>query len=217
MIKLSKTAKLGTLSWSLQAFDDCPGKTVLEGPNKGKIAEACQMCYARNGNYRFKPVKDLRAHNRQDWTRAEWVAEMVILLDGETHFRWFDSGDMYALELAEKILDVMRQTPGTKHWLPTRMEKFEKFRAVVAQMRALPNVMVRWSSDSVTGKYGPEHGSVIVADAKVAPVAAKVCRAYTREGKCGTCRACYDKSIPLIAYPAHGRSAPKVIRLALAA
>jgi hypothetical protein len=40
-----------------------------------------------------------------------------------------------------------------------------------------------------------------------------LCRAYEHEGKCNGCRACYDKAVPVIAYPAHGARMNKVIRL----
>ena len=36
-------------------------------------------------------------------------------------------------------------------WLPTRMHKFAKFRDVLAQMEALPNVVIR-RSDIITGE-----------------------------------------------------------------
>ena len=76
---------------------------------------------------------------------------MVAELDNDRYFRWFDSGDMYSIKLAQKMLEVMKRTPWVNHWLPTRMHKFAKFAAVIAEMEALPNVVVRLSSDSITG------------------------------------------------------------------
>jgi hypothetical protein len=210
MIKVSKTSKLdGIMSWSLQALDTCPGSV---GPD-GQLVPACSGCYATTGNYRFSNVKAPRLHNREDWQRAEWVEDMVSMLESQRYFRWFDSGDMYALGLAEKILQVMTATPWVKHWLPTRMHKFAKFRPVLNQMQALPNVMVRASSDSVTGQHGPEHGSTIVPSSEAAPASAFICRAYQNEGKCNGCRACYSKDVPLIAYVAHGVKMSKVIKI----
>lgn len=209
-IRISVTSKLdGIRSWSLQAGETCPGSFKRDGG----LVDACRGCYAMSGNYRYPNVKAPRIENRDDWQRPEWVADMVKALDSDRYFRWFDSGDMYALGLAEKILAVMRATPWVKHWLPTRMHKFAKFRSVLAAMQALDNVSVRFSSDSVTGEYSPEHGSVIVPDANSVPAGATACGAYQRDGKCGGCRACWDKSVAVIAYPAHGRSMAKVIRL----
>ena len=53
---------------------------------------------------------------------------------------------------AHKILDVCERTPWVKHWIPTRMYKFAKFGTILARLQALPNVVVRLSSDSITGE-----------------------------------------------------------------
>jgi hypothetical protein len=210
MIKLSKTSKLdGILSWSLQALDTCPGSK----DETGALVPACSGCYATTGNYRFSNVKAPRLHNQEDWKREAWVSEMILALENSRYFRWLDSGDLYSLQLAEKVLEVMKATPWVKHWLPTRMMKFPKFREVLGQMQALPNVMVRFSSDSVTGEFTPEHGSTIIPDATLAPAEAFVCRAYEHDGRCNGCRACYDKAVPLIAYVAHGKKMGKVIKI----
>jgi hypothetical protein len=176
--------------------------------------DACSGCYATTGNYRFPNVKAPRLHNRQDWERLEWVDDMVKALGNDRFFRWFDSGDMYALGLAEKILQVMKLTPWVSHWLPTRMHKFPKFRRVLQDMEKLDNVSVRFSSDSVTGDYVEGlHGSVIVPTAEHATVSMKLCEAYNHGGTCNGCRACWDKSVSVIAYPAHGVKMAKVIKI----
>ena len=211
MLHLSRTSKLdGILSWSLQALDTCPGSVNADG----SLVPACSGCYATTGNYVFSNVKAPRLANRIDWERDEWVADMVKSLDGSRYFRWFDSGDMYAIGLAEKMLDVMTRTPWVKHWLPTRMAKFAKFASVIAKMQALPNVMVRFSADSIDGAYTAGlHGSVIVPDADTVPDGATLCRAYEHDGKCNGCRACYSKDVAVIAYPAHGKKMAKVIKI----
>lgn len=209
MIKLSKTSKLdGILSWSLQALDTCPGSK----DSTGNLVPACQGCYATTGNYRFANVKKPREFNREDWKRDSWVSDMVQSLDSSRYFRWFDSGDMYDIRLAEKILQVMALTPHCKHWLPTRMHKFSKFKSVIASMQSLDNVTVRFSSDSVTG--GVIEGlntSTIFSDSL--PANAFECKAYQHEGKCNGCRACYDKDVQVIAYKAHGVKMAKVIKI----
>jgi hypothetical protein len=215
MIKISKTSKLdGILSWSLQAVDTCPG--AVESP--GVLVDACKGCYATTGNYNYPNVKAPRLSNREDWQRLEWVDDMVKALDSSRYFRWFDSGDVYSLGLAEKIHEVMVRTPWCKHWLPTRMHKFPKFKQVLQAMQALENVSVRFSSDSVTGQFIPGlHGSVIVPTSADATEAMTLCKAYEHEGKCSGCRACWNKSVEVIAYPAHGLKMNKVIRILKAA
>jgi len=209
MIKLSKTSKLdGIMSWSLQALDTCPGSK----DSLGELVPACQGCYATTGNYRFANVKKPREFNREDWKRDDWIDDMVKALDSSRYFRWFDSGDMYTLHLTGKIYEVMKATPWVKHWLPTRMHKFNKYKTIIERMQQLPNVVVRFSSDSVTG--GVIEGlntSTIFSDSL--PVGATECKAYQHEGKCNGCRACYDKSVSVIAYKAHGVKMAKVIKI----
>ena len=209
MIKLSKTSKLdGILSWSLQAIDTCPGSS----DGKGGLVDACKGCYATTGNYNFPNVKAPRLFNREDWRRDDWIDDMIKALDSSRYFRWFDSGDMYDLKLAHKILQVMELTPHCKHWMPTRMHKFSKFKRVIERMNSLDNVVVRLSSDSVTG--GVIEGlntSTIFSD--TLPEGATECQAYQHDGKCNGCRACYDKSVPVVAYKAHGIKMAKVIKI----
>jgi hypothetical protein len=209
MIKLSKTSKLdGILSWSLQAIDTCPGSS----DGNGGLVAACQGCYATTGNYRFANVKKPREFNREDWKRDTWVNDMIQALENSRYFRWFDSGDMYDLKLAEKIRKVMLHTPWVSHWLPTRMHKFPKFKRVISEMQVLSNVVVRFSSDSVNGEIiQGQTTSTIFSD--TVPVGATECQAYQHEGKCNGCRACYNKAVPVIAYKAHGVKMAKVIKI----
>jgi hypothetical protein len=141
---------------------------------------------------------------------------MVQALQNDRFFRWLDSGDLYSVKLAEKVLEVMQLTPWCQHWLPTRMQKFDKWHPALTRMRKLPNVSVRFSSDSITGEFTAGiHGSTITAstDPQDIPEGVTVCEAYNRGGKCSGCRKCWDKEIAVIAYPAHGRKMQKVIKL----
>ena len=157
---------------------------------------------------------------------------MVSELDNHRYFRWFDSGDMYHIKLAEKIYQVMKRTQWVKHWLPTRQYKFSKFKDVIERMNQLDNVVVRLSSDSVQGKkvnfstwrlnsiktsstilpkdtddvFSSDHTGVKIDKSHV------VCRAYENDGKCGSCRECWNKDTHTIAYVAHGKSMGKVLK-----
>ena len=211
-VRISRTAKLGVKSWSLQSLETCPGSLNEEG----NLVDACSGCYATDGYYVMGHVKEPRAENKEDWEREEWVSDMTKELARAKYFRWFDSGDMYSLKLAKKMLQLMKATPNTKHWLPTRMGKFIKFQSILAEMQSLPNVMVRFSSDSIVGEFTPGlHGSVIIPSSEAAPAGVFVCEAYDHEGKCFSCRACYSKDIAVIAYPQHGRKMLKLFKIML--
>ena len=211
MIKLSKAGKMPCRSWSLQALDTCPASKKANG----ELVDACKGCYATTGNYRFPNVKAPREHNKEDWKRTEWAGDMVAEINSnDRYFRWFDSGDMYSLKLAEKMLEVMTRTPNCNHWLPTRMHKFPKFANVIAAMESLPNVVVRRSSDSVQGvEIEGDNTSTIIPDSNWLSSGQTLCKAYDNMGKCGSCRACWNKEVKTIAYPAHGKGMQKVIKI----
>jgi hypothetical protein len=215
MNKLSKTSKLDNiLSWSLQALETCQGSIGADG----ELVPACAGCYATQGTYNFPGTKKVRFDNKQAWQDDAWVDTMVAALKKQSYFRWFDSGDMYSIQLALKMYAVMVKTPHVKHWLPTRMHKFAKYQQVLTKMAALPNVMVRPSSDAINGTFtAGVHGSTILPEGMPVPAGVKVCTAPTTNGKCSGCRACYSKEVPVVAYIAHGRKMAKVIRLAVAA
>jgi len=205
-MKISKVGKLNSRSWSLEALETCPASKGSDG----ELVPACKGCYAVGGNYRFKNVKEARSHNKKDWKRSEWVADMIEELDSDRYFRWFDSGDMYSLKLAEKIYEICKATPWTRHWIPTRMHKFKKFRDVIDRLNKLDNVVVRLSSDGINGEIieDAQYSSTIIPFIDSITVAT-VCNAPLQDGKCKKCRACWDKSIKVIAYAGHGAKMKK--------
>jgi hypothetical protein len=206
--KLSKAGKMPCRSWSLEAKNTCPGSIDT---NTKELVDACKGCYAATGNYRFPNVKKPRIHNKEDWKQSDWVAVMVKELDNDRYFRWFDSGDVYHPELAKKMYQVMVSTPWVKHWLPTRSHKLKRILPILEKMKLLPNVMVRYSSDSVRGEFNKDiHGSAIVGEDQLDTKGVTICHAYTNEGKCGDCRACWDKSVSTVAYVQHGVQMKKV-------
>ena len=201
-VLLSKAGKMPCKSWSLQAGDTCPGSI---NKDTKEVIEVCKDCYAKSGFYRMDNVRLPREHNRKDWKRTEWADEMVQALDTERYFRWFDSGDVYSAALAQKIYEVIRRTPWCKHWLPTKSYTIPKIRYWLDRIKSLPNASVRYSSPSANGEYTEEHGSVVVQSVNdlVGWNNAVACEAYTRGGKCDSCRACWDKDVSLILYPLH--------------
>jgi hypothetical protein len=108
----------------------------------------------------------------------------------------------------------MKLTRGTIHWLPTRSHKVEGIRAILASMKKMKNVSVRYSSDKING-LTLKHGS-FVFDQHMFPdlevgEGIEICRANTRGGECGDCRSCWDKTVKIIAYPAHGKNMKRVV------
>lgn len=204
IVMLSNTAKLGVKSWSLQAYNTCPASI----DKNGLLVDACSGCYATYGNYRFNTVKATREYNRQTWNNDNFVSDFIKQLDTERYFRWFDSGDLYSLGLAKKVLEIMKQTPHVRHWLPTRMYKFKKFHSILKEMQSLPNVVIRLSSDDIDGSI--VNSDLINTNSTILPIELSesydgfICPAYNQGGKCNDCKACYSKDTKTVAYIAHG-------------
>ena len=157
MPKISQTSKMQikgkrTGSWSLPAGESCPGS---------KDVEVCKGCYAKKGMYRFPVVKAVREYNKNDYHNDDWVERMVAKVSKFDYFRWFDSGDIETPELAMKIRAVIRSTPYTKHWLPTRSFKLPKIDSILRQPKGVghdvrmkyinnyTNVSLRLSADNI--------------------------------------------------------------------
>ena len=208
---LSSTSKMdGVKSWSLQALETYPGAYNKDG----SLVPVCSACYATSGYYHMPTVIKARSDNKEAWKNPKWVEIMIISLENERYFRWFDSGDMYALALANKIYKIMQKTTWVRHWLPTKMYKFPKFHGILNKMKLLPNVSIRFSSDSIDGTYTYGlHGSVVIPSYDFKDENMFICQAYLNGGKCGACKACYDPSISIVGYKGHGKPMEKLQRL----
>lgn len=199
-VVLSKASKMPCKSWSLQAGETCPGSV---NPDTKEVIDVCLDCYAKSGFYRMENVRKPREFNRKDWKRVDWADDMIHALQDEEYFRWFDSGDVYTAALGQKIYEVIRRTPWCKHWLPSKSYQIPKIRYWLDRIKSLPNASVRYSSPYTDGRHDPEHGSTVVQSISDRVVAGEMCMAYTRAGKCGECRACWDRDVKLIVYPLH--------------
>ncbi len=137
---------------------------------------------------------------------------MATTIGDDPYFRWFDSGDVYHPELAKKLEEVVLLTPNTKHWLPTRSYKIPRIKKVLDRMaKKCDNIVVRYSSDNVDGTFKRGlHRSTIVPEG-MRPKGVHLCPANKQDGKCGPCRACWDKKTEVVAYIAHTRQMEKVI------
>ena len=216
---LSNPAKMPSFAWGI------PIEYCVTGTKLAQIeGTICNKCYAGKGCYVFPVVRAMYEKRYQAIELPEWVDYMAELItqkyknkkEEDRYHRWFDSGDCYHRDLAIKICEVMLRTPDTKHWFPTRMHKFDKFKDVLYDISILPNVVLRVSSDSVTGECLDSYlcSSVIVPWAGFPTSLPSVeCDAYKRGGKCGDCRACWSKDVKIVSYPYHGVSKAKVMKL----
>lgn len=190
---LTKTSKMPWYSYSI------PAQMCKIGAKLAKIpGTVCHNCYALKGFYQMPNVKDVQRIRFASLSHPQWVEAMVFLLtDIKTktpYFRWHDSGDLQSPEHLDLIIEVARRTPHIRHWLPTREHAIVKAR----QDKIPPNLTIRLSAHHVDHDppKTPLPTSTVVSSGGTCP-------AYTQGGKCGSCRACWDPSIPNVSYPLH--------------
>ena len=199
--KLSKASKMPCKSFSLPVTEEvCKGMR----DTMGNVKPVCVGCYAKKGFYNMPVVRDLREHNLLATKQLDdtFANSMVEQVGKAKYFRWFDSGDIYSDKLLARIYWICKNTPNTKHWIPTKARELfnqETWKA----LEALPNVTVRYSSPSIIGTYEPKHGSTVSQAIHKSTKELFYCPASTQKGKCETCRACWNPKLKVISYLKH--------------
>ena len=187
---MTRTKKMPGLSYSLPAWECQTGSKLRQVPGT-----PCYGCYALKGNYtRYPAIKKAQYYRLNSLARDSWVSAMVAQVKRQKWFRWHDAGDVQSVEHMSKILEVCRQTPHTRHWLPTQERKY-----LPLQGSSIPdNLVIRLSGSKVDGPPPTAwtHTSSVVTKGATCP-------APSQGGKCRTCRACWTKSIPNVSYGKH--------------
>ena len=199
---MTRTSKMPGLSYSLPAWECKTGGKLAKVPGS-----VCFGCYAMKGNYtRFPAIKRTQYKRLAALKDPRWVEAMATMLNSQAvskHkvFRWHDAGDVQDLDHLNKIYEVCRLTPGTKHWMPTR-EAWVKDHLD----RAPSNLVIRFSPPMVDMKAPdswPNSSSVISKDQKWFGATSVLCPAPKQGGKCGDCRQCWNPEIKNVSYWKH--------------
>lgn len=191
---LSKPSKMPGYAYGI------PAKYCSAGSFLQKIkGSVCANCYALKGRYVFDVVQKAQQRRFATLTDPRWVEAMVFLIKAKKceWFRWHDSGDIQGLWHLENICEVARRCPETKFWLPTRERGLVKF--YTKQGHEIPsNLCIRISANMVDEPAGHGITSTVVSDASKA-----TCPSQHQHGKCGDCRACWDRNVPHVSYAEH--------------
>ena len=194
---LSKPSKMPCQSYSLPAEKCKVGSKLRRVPGS-----VCASCYAHKGMYGLPCVQSAMYRRLDAITGDNWIDAMVVSIKktGNNYFRWHDSGDIQSLKHLEMIADICRQTPRVKHWLPTHeTEIVTAFR----QLNTIPeNLIIRTSAAMVNDAGIDLELPRSAVHTWSPPDGFKACRAKTRGGHCGNCRACWDPNIN-VSYPKH--------------
>ena len=175
-----------------------PAKECKVGSKLAKIpGTVCHGCYALKGCYVFPVVQAAQYKRLAAIDNPLWVKAMAaqILRRRSKYFRWHDSGDLQNLEHLKKIFAICRLTPDVNHWLPTREAGIVQ---QVTPAEVPQNLIIRISATKVDGSpptFWPYTSSVVTEK--------KTCPAAEQDNKCLDCRACWDRSVPNVAYGKH--------------
>ena len=173
-----------------------PASACVTGSKLAQIeGTTCYGCYALKNRYVMPVQQAAMARRLAALQDSRWVRAMVVLMKNRKYFRWHDSGDIQSSWHLARILEVCKQTPATRHWLPTRE----------AQLLALmdpdiipTNLIIRLSATKVNGAASiswPWTSTVSTKD--------KTCPASDQGGKCKDCRSCWNRDIKNITYAKH--------------
>ena len=184
----TKTSKMPGLSYSLPAWECKTGSKLRKIKNS-----VCSMCYALKGNYtRYKAIKAAQ-YRRLDATKdPRWVDAMAAVIKRQKWFRWHDAGDVQDQQHLNKIYEVCRLTPDTRHWLPTREAWIKD------HLDSKPdNLVIRFSPPMMDQRNDTWPNSSMVVETGA------TCPAPAQGGKCGSCRQCWDGDVKVVSYGKH--------------
>ena len=187
---MTRTSKMPGLSYSLPAWACKTGAKLRLVPGT-----PCHGCYALKGNYiRYPAIKKAQYYRLASLDRDSWVTAMVAQIKRQKWFRWHDAGDVQSVDHMNKIFEVCRLTPLTRHWLPTQERKY-----LPLPGSSIPdNLVIRLSGSKIDGPRPTcwPHTSTVVTKSATCP-------APSQGGKCRTCRNCWNKDIKNISYGKH--------------
>ena len=186
---MTRTSKMPGLSYSLPAWECKTGSKLRKIKNS-----VCSACYALKGNYtRYKAIKAAQYVRLASLNSELWTAAIVTQIKRQKYFRWHDAGDVQDVQHLNKIYEVCRLTPGTKHWMPTREAWIKD------HLDGKPdNLVIRFSApmiDQAAPASWPNSSEVVTEGA--------TCPAPQQGNSCGDCRNCWNPEIKTIKYGKH--------------
>lgn len=202
--KLENTSKMPCQSYSISAQFCKRGGKLHKLPNS-----ICKVCYARKYRYLWKNVQAPLIQKLSNWENPKWV-EAITFLIGATNetgfFRWFSSGDLQGDWMFKKIVQVCENLPNIKFWLPTH--EFPMVTGILRRMKKagedLPdNLVIRFSADLVDGEPPVKLAKRLGVNVSASVTKDFTCPASKQDGKCLTCRKCWDRNEFYVSYKKH--------------
>jgi len=205
-IKEAKTImiSLGTAGKMPCPTYNTPARMCKTGARLRKIkGSTCHGCYAFKGNYLFPDVQKGLMRRFNAFNHPRWIEAMSFMINKYcyTHFRWFDSGDLYDVSMLEKIAMVCQNTSRIRHWLPTREVKIVKdYLKIYKEFPS--NLVVRVSAPMIDGEPLKSFRWTSTVHHKSKAIGHD-CPSRFQDNKCMDCRACWSKEVKNVSYHKH--------------
>ena len=192
---LSKPSKMPCYGYSIPAVRCKIGAKMRN--IKGSV---CSKCYALKGRYVFKIVANAMEKRFLSLKNPLWVtaiSNLILLKEKSGFFRWHDSGDLQGVWHLKKIVEIAEKLPQIKFWLPTREYKIVK--EYLDTHHSFPNnLTVRLSGLWLDGSF-----PTVLQNPYGLPVSGACktnfnCPSFKQNGKCLSCRHCWDKRTKII-------------------
>lgn len=196
---LSKPSKMPCHGYSIPANKCKTGSKLRDVCNS-----VCSSCYALKGRYMFGNVQTALERRMQAFEHPLFTGAMASLINDlkETHFRWFDSGDLQSVAMLAQIVTIAELTPNCMHWLPTR--EYSIVDDYLAKFGKFPdNLIVRVSAHMVNHSAPSRFSLTSEVYTDMPNDHAQRCPSPEQGNRCIDCRACWDASVPTISYKAH--------------
>ena len=207
---LSDPSKMPEFSWSTPAEECNVGGRLRLVPGS-----TCEVCYARKGRYPTGVVQRALYRRLDCWKLNQGpvfqraMARLVSVLV-DSHFRWFDAGDLANGAMLEDIVMIAKLTPHIQFWLPTRelavvldyLETTHEFPDNLAVRVSAPMVDQALPVPLRYPAFARVVRSSVFTD-EHKPGAGTICRAYQNKGQCGSCRHCWDLDVDHVTYLKH--------------
>ena len=198
-IEFSFNSKMPCPSWGIPSIYCKVGDVLRTIP--GTI---CRNCYTCTGRFIMTAPRNFHQKHLEQMLEPNWVPRMVKKFRAEKHenFRWMDVGDLQTVQMLEKIVAIAEGCKDTIFWLPTRelgiiAEYIRKQRSGLPPDKIWPaNLTVRLSATWIDGPapvaFAQRYGCVV---SRVTAGDNYTCSAPKNSGKCGDCRACWQRDV----------------------
>ena len=202
---LGRPSKMPGYSTSL------PAKECNNGAKLRKVkGSVCEKCYAYKGNYGTPSVQKGLYRRLAALLNTEpdgWIGAMFRMIDHYTdpndpYFRIHDSGDFQSVEHVLRWVSIARLLPWVKFWAPSKEYAF--IRQAMKQVSDWPdNLIIRLSAPMIGVDGAKAWKREGVPFSTVDFGSGHKCPAPTQDNECGSCRACWDRTIPSVDYHRH--------------